>query len=197
MCHVVQLLQFLKTCRSWKYILLLENIFTVAKSISIYFHLCVFILFSSFLFWLHTIPLSLSPRTVSVTICITISPVGYSLCLFPLSYFFHVFLIKYINLKPTLQNSVLTQNYMRVAEVWLDEYKDSFYATKPLLEGKPCGNISEQVEYRRQNCPKSFKWFMEEIAFDNLQEYPPPAKNKIWGEVCLYLNRFWDVYILI
>lgn len=116
---------------------------------------------------------------------------------FPLSYFFHVFLIKYINLKPTLQNSVLTQNYMRVAEVWLDEYKDSFYATKPLLEGKPCGNISEQVEYRRQNCPKSFKWFMEEIAFDNLQEYPPPAKNKIWGEVRLYHNRFWDVYILI
>eukprot|EP00057_Strongylocentrotus_purpuratus_P003243 XP_003726244.1 PREDICTED: N-acetylgalactosaminyltransferase 7 [Strongylocentrotus purpuratus] len=79
--------------------------------------------------------------------------------------------------------SVVDLNYMRVAEVWLDEYKDSFYATKPLLEGKPCGNISEQVEYRKQNCPKSFKWFMEEIAFDNLQEYPPPAKNKIWGEI--------------
>ncbi|XP_072163061.1 N-acetylgalactosaminyltransferase 7-like [Diadema setosum] len=79
--------------------------------------------------------------------------------------------------------SVVDLNYMRVAEVWLDEYKDFFYATKPQLEGKSCGNLSEQVAFRRDHCQRSFSWFMEEVAFDTLEEYPPPAKNKIWGEV--------------
>ncbi|XP_033116252.1 N-acetylgalactosaminyltransferase 7-like [Anneissia japonica] len=79
--------------------------------------------------------------------------------------------------------SVVHHNYIRVAEVWLDEYKEYFYSIKPDLRGKPHGDISAQVKYRRDNCPYSFKWFMEEIAYDLIEHYPPPPLNIAWGEV--------------
>ncbi|XP_022094705.1 N-acetylgalactosaminyltransferase 7-like [Acanthaster planci] len=79
--------------------------------------------------------------------------------------------------------SVVRTNYMRVAEVWLDEYKDFFYANQPELRGKPYGNITEQINFRRQHCPKSFDWFMKEVAFDTLERFPPPPVNRLWGQI--------------
>ncbi|XP_033626262.1 N-acetylgalactosaminyltransferase 7-like isoform X2 [Asterias rubens] len=79
--------------------------------------------------------------------------------------------------------SVVQTNYMRVAEVWLDEYIDFFYANQPELRGKPFGNITDQVRFRRQHCHKSFDWFMKEVAFDTLEKFPPPPVNKLWGEI--------------
>ncbi|XP_071962106.1 N-acetylgalactosaminyltransferase 7-like [Antedon mediterranea] len=84
--------------------------------------------------------------------------------------------------------SVVHHNYMRVAEVWLDEYKDYFYSIRPELIGKPHGNISAQVKYRKENCPHSFKWFMEEIAYDVMERFPPPPRNVAWGEVRAVLD---------
>ncbi|XP_054758573.2 N-acetylgalactosaminyltransferase 7-like [Lytechinus pictus] len=79
--------------------------------------------------------------------------------------------------------SVIHMNYMRVAEVWMDDFKEYFYTARPDLRGKPYGDIGEQIRFRRHNCPKSFKWFMEEIAFDSLEKFPPPPPNKGWGEI--------------
>ncbi|XP_022099434.1 probable N-acetylgalactosaminyltransferase 7 [Acanthaster planci] len=78
--------------------------------------------------------------------------------------------------------SIVDRNFMRVAEVWLDEYKEHFYTFKPRLRGKSCGDISEQVAFRRKHCPKSFKWFMENVAFDSLELFPTPPPNRAWGE---------------
>lgn len=72
---------------------------------------------------------------------------------------------------------------MRVAEVWLDEFKEFFYTSRPDLRGKPYGDIGEQIRFRKHHCPKSFKWFMEEVAFDSLEKFPPPQPNQAWGEV--------------
>jgi polypeptide N-acetylgalactosaminyltransferase len=47
----------------------------------------------------------------------------------------------------------------------------------------PFGDITEQVKYRQNNNCKSFKWFMEEIAYDVADHYPLPAKNIEWGEI--------------
>ncbi|XP_070578286.1 N-acetylgalactosaminyltransferase 7-like [Ptychodera flava] len=79
--------------------------------------------------------------------------------------------------------SVVHQNHMRVVEVWMDEYKKYFYANQPSLIGKPYGDISQQIEFRRKNCPRSFKWFLEEVAYDLLPNYPLPSANKYWGEI--------------
>lgn len=79
--------------------------------------------------------------------------------------------------------SVVHLNYMRVAEVWMDEYKEYFYTMRPELRGKPFGDISEQVAFRKKNCPNSFKWFMEEVAPDSLKHWPPPLPNQGYGEI--------------
>ncbi|KAI8503387.1 N-acetylgalactosaminyltransferase 7 [Branchiostoma belcheri] len=79
--------------------------------------------------------------------------------------------------------SVVLQNYMRVVEVWWDEYKEYFYASRPEIRNHPFGDISELVAFRERNHCKSFKWFMEEIAYDIVDHFPLPPKNKIWGEI--------------
>ncbi|XP_078666421.1 N-acetylgalactosaminyltransferase 7-like isoform X3 [Branchiostoma floridae x Branchiostoma belcheri] len=78
---------------------------------------------------------------------------------------------------------VFMQNYMRVVEVWWDEYKEYFYASRPEIRNHPFGDISELVAFRERNHCKSFKWFMEEIAYDIVDHFPLPPKNKIWGEI--------------
>lgn len=66
------------------------------------------------------------------------------------------------------------QNYKRVAEVWMDEYKDFIYAhDEGLYETIDAGDISKQVALRKKNKCKSFKWFMQNVAFDLTKVYPP------------------------
>lgn len=75
------------------------------------------------------------------------------------------------------------QNYVRVVEVWWDEYKDYFYASRPESKALPYGDISELKKFREDHNCKSFKWFMEEIAYDITAHYPLPPRNVDWGEV--------------
>nr|XP_058927060.1 N-acetylgalactosaminyltransferase 7 isoform X3 [Kogia breviceps] len=75
------------------------------------------------------------------------------------------------------------KNYVRVVEVWWDEYKDYFYASRPESKALPYGDISELKKFREDHNCKSFKWFMEEIAYDITAHYPLPPKNVDWGEI--------------
>ncbi len=76
---------------------------------------------------------------------------------------------------------------MRVAEVWMDEYKEDFYISRPNLVGKNFGDVSEMKAIREAcNSDKdrnSFKWFMDNVAYDLPKYYPRPHRNVIWGEV--------------
>ncbi|XP_033259484.1 N-acetylgalactosaminyltransferase 7 isoform X5 [Orcinus orca] len=83
----------------------------------------------------------------------------------------------YVGSSPTLKN------YVRVVEVWWDEYKDYFYASRPESKALPYGDISELKKFREDHNCKSFKWFMEEIAYDITSHYPLPPKNVDWGEI--------------
>lgn len=67
--------------------------------------------------------------------------------------------------------------------MWWDEYKDYFYASRPETKALPYGDISELKKFREDHNCKSFKWFMEEIAYDITSYYPLPPKNVEWGEI--------------
>lgn len=67
------------------------------------------------------------------------------------------------------EDSVL-RNSVRVAEVWLDEYKAKFYESNPQAKNVEYGDISSRIELRRKlNC-KSFKWYLENIYPDMAEE---------------------------
>uniref|UniRef100_A0A8C5N0V4 Polypeptide N-acetylgalactosaminyltransferase n=1 Tax=Leptobrachium leishanense TaxID=445787 RepID=A0A8C5N0V4_9ANUR len=83
----------------------------------------------------------------------------------------------YVGSSPTLKN------YVRVVEVWWDEYRDYFYASRPETKALAYGDISELKKFREDHNCKGFKWFMEEIAYDIPSHYPLPPKNIEWGEI--------------
>uniref|UniRef100_V5H3Z4 Polypeptide N-acetylgalactosaminyltransferase n=2 Tax=Ixodes ricinus TaxID=34613 RepID=V5H3Z4_IXORI len=79
---------------------------------------------------------------------------------------------------------IVTVNYKRVVEVWMDEYKEHLYHRRPHYRHLDPGDLTAQKALRKRlNC-KSFKWFMEQVAFDQPSKYPavePP--DYAWGEV--------------
>lgn len=75
------------------------------------------------------------------------------------------------------------RNYVRVVETWWDEYSAYFYASRPETMDISYGDISQQVKFRQTHNSKSFKWFMENIAYDIIDHYPLPPKNILWGEI--------------
>lgn len=70
------------------------------------------------------------------------------------------------------KGNFIARNYRRVAEVWMDEYKQYLYMRQPGWLKVGTGDLSDQLEVRERNKCKSFKWFMENIAFDLTKHYP-------------------------
>ncbi|XP_053399480.1 putative polypeptide N-acetylgalactosaminyltransferase 10 isoform X2 [Mercenaria mercenaria] len=65
------------------------------------------------------------------------------------------------------------RNYRRVAEVWMDEYAEFLYKRRPHYRNIDPGDLTDQIAVRERLHCKSFKWFMEEVAFDLVKVYPP------------------------
>lgn len=60
------------------------------------------------------------------------------------------------------------RNLARVAEVWLDEYKELFYghAYHLVLKNLDVGNLTQQIQLREKLRCKSFRWYLENVYPD-------------------------------
>lgn len=65
-----------------------------------------------------------------------------------------------------------SQNYRRVAEVWMDEYAQYLYKRRPHYKDLDPGDLTKQKALREKLQCKPFKWFMENVAFDIVNKYP-------------------------
>lgn len=55
----------------------------------------------------------------------------------------------------------------------MDEYAEYLYKRRPHYRKIDPGDLGPQREIRKKlNC-KSFKWFINEVAFDLVKKYPP------------------------
>jgi len=74
----------------------------------------------------------------------------------------------------------LNKNFNRLAEVWMDEYKELYYNKKPQARNMEYGDISKRVELRKRLGCKSFKWYIENVYPDvQMPELNPPASGEV------------------
>jgi len=71
---------------------------------------------------------------------------------------------------PKDRQKTVERNLARVAEVWLDEYKDLFYGHgyHHLRDRKAIniGNLTDQIELRKKLKCKSFQWYLDNVYPD-------------------------------
>lgn len=78
----------------------------------------------------------------------------------------------------------VNRNYKRVAEVWMDEYKEYLYKKRPNMRHIDMGDISQQLKLRERLGCKSFNWFMTEVAPDIIKYYPAQLPDPAaWGSL--------------
>lgn len=72
----------------------------------------------------------------------------------------------------------------------MDEYKHYLYKRSPnRYKNIDVGDISKQLAIREKLQCKSFKWFMDEIAFDLPLKYPPiEPPDFAWGTIRSLVN---------
>ncbi|GAB6027895.1 hypothetical protein CHUAL_002111 [Chamberlinius hualienensis] len=87
---------------------------------------------------------------------------GGSLKIIPCSRVGHVFRKRRPYNSPDGEDTML-RNSLRVAQVWMDDYKNYFLQTRYDAKRLDYGNITERVELRKRlNC-KSFDWYLKNI----------------------------------
>uniref|UniRef100_A0AAG5D368 Polypeptide N-acetylgalactosaminyltransferase n=1 Tax=Anopheles atroparvus TaxID=41427 RepID=A0AAG5D368_ANOAO len=67
----------------------------------------------------------------------------------------------------------VARNHKRVAEVWMDEFKQFVYDKDRIKYAIDAGDLSKMKRLRKTLMCKSFRWFMEEVAPDLMDWYPP------------------------
>ncbi|CAF1256559.1 unnamed protein product [Adineta steineri] len=78
------------------------------------------------------------------------------------------------------KDDVHGRNSMRLAEVWMDEYKRLYYVHRGDLKGKDYGDVEDRRAIRtRLNC-HSFKWYLENVF---PEKFIPDENVLAYGEV--------------
>jgi hypothetical protein len=90
---------------------------------------------------------------------------------------------------PNGVDKTLSKNFNRLAEVWMDEYKELYYNKKPQNRNRDFGDITERRKLRERLKCHSFKWYLDNIYPDiRMPELNPPAQGDV--SYLLLFNRY-------
>uniref|UniRef100_T1JAX5 Polypeptide N-acetylgalactosaminyltransferase n=1 Tax=Strigamia maritima TaxID=126957 RepID=T1JAX5_STRMM len=103
---------------------------------------------------------------------------GGSLYIVPCSRVGHIFRQRRPYGSPTGKDTVM-YNSLRVAHVWMDEYKENYFKMRPDARQQFYGNVTDRIELRKQlNC-KSFDWYLKNIYPELKPPNPRFSKSKM------------------
>ncbi|XP_030624152.1 polypeptide N-acetylgalactosaminyltransferase 11 [Chanos chanos] len=69
----------------------------------------------------------------------------------------------------------MAHNSLRLAHVWMDDYKEQYFALRPELRNREFGDIGERVALRQRLQCRSFKWYLDNI-YPEMQVSSPNNK---------------------
>jgi polypeptide N-acetylgalactosaminyltransferase len=99
--------------------------------------------------------------------------------------------LRSFNRSSILNHFNLQRNNKRVAEIWLDDYKQYFYERhSERYESLEIGDISKQLALKEKLSCRPFHYFFDKIAPDMLERFPLiEPEHFASGTVC-YSNKF-------